>query len=129
MKSARLLSFLRVPRVPRVPAFGNPHQMGISVDSWAGHRALCPVSHVSHCRLSGHVGHPAPPHVSQASLLGNPHQMGISVDWDTCDTWDTENNQCRRRAGKRARFHRINGRGVSLYPINPDKLTGGDHGA
>lgn len=31
--------------------------------------------------------------------------------------------------GKRARFHRIGGRGVKLYPINPDKLTGGEHGA
>jgi putative DNA primase/helicase len=31
--------------------------------------------------------------------------------------------------GKRARFHRIAGRGVKLYVINPDKLTGGDHGA
>jgi putative DNA primase/helicase len=28
--------------------------------------------------------------------------------------------------GKRARFYRIGGRGVKLYPINPDKM-GGDH--
>jgi len=31
--------------------------------------------------------------------------------------------------GKRARFIRIGGRGMKLYPINPDKLAGGDHGA
>lgn len=32
--------------------------------------------------------------------------------------------------GKRARLLRIGGqRPVRLYPINPDKLTGGDHGA
>jgi putative DNA primase/helicase len=30
--------------------------------------------------------------------------------------------------GKRARFYRIGGRGIKLYPINPNKL-GGDHGA
>ena len=30
--------------------------------------------------------------------------------------------------GKRAKFYRIGGRPVKLYPINPDKL-GGDHGA
>ena len=30
--------------------------------------------------------------------------------------------------GERARFSRIGGRGIKLYPINPDKL-GGDHGA
>jgi putative DNA primase/helicase len=31
--------------------------------------------------------------------------------------------------GERARFIRIAGRGVKLYPIDPDKLTGGEHGA
>lgn len=31
--------------------------------------------------------------------------------------------------GKRARFYRIDGRGVKLYPINHGKMTGGDHGA
>jgi putative DNA primase/helicase len=31
--------------------------------------------------------------------------------------------------GERARFFRIGGRGMKLYPINPDKLTGGDHDA
>lgn len=31
--------------------------------------------------------------------------------------------------GERARFYRVGGRGVKLYPINPDKLAGGDHGA
>ena len=31
--------------------------------------------------------------------------------------------------GERARFYRIGGRGMKLYPINADKLTGGDHGA
>jgi len=31
--------------------------------------------------------------------------------------------------GERARFCRIGERGVKLYPINPEKLTGGDHGA
>ena len=31
--------------------------------------------------------------------------------------------------GKRARLLRIGGRPVRLYPINPDKLTGGNHGA
>jgi putative DNA primase/helicase len=30
--------------------------------------------------------------------------------------------------GKRARFFRIGGRGVKLYPINADKLDGGEHG-
>ncbi|HRH79462.1 MAG TPA: DUF927 domain-containing protein [Thiobacillaceae bacterium] len=31
--------------------------------------------------------------------------------------------------GKRARFYRIGGRGVKLYPVQADKLTGGEHGA
>lgn len=31
--------------------------------------------------------------------------------------------------GERARFIRIAGRGVKLYPIDPDKLAGGEHGA
>ena len=31
--------------------------------------------------------------------------------------------------GERAKFIRIAGRGVKLYPINPDKLAGGEHGA
>lgn len=31
--------------------------------------------------------------------------------------------------GERARFIRIAGRGVKVYPINPDKLVGGEHGA
>ena len=31
--------------------------------------------------------------------------------------------------GERAKFIRIAGRGVKLYPIDPDKLTGGEHGA
>ncbi|MFZ1574807.1 MAG: DUF927 domain-containing protein, partial [Chromatiaceae bacterium] len=31
--------------------------------------------------------------------------------------------------GKRARFMRIGGRGMKLYPVNPEKLAGGDHGA
>ena len=29
--------------------------------------------------------------------------------------------------GKRARFHRIAGRGMKLYPVNADRLDGGDH--
>ncbi len=32
-------------------------------------------------------------------------------------------------SGERARFHRIGGRGVKLYPINPDKLAAGSDGA
>ena len=31
--------------------------------------------------------------------------------------------------GERARFFRIAGRGVKLYPVDPDKLAGGEHGA
>jgi len=31
--------------------------------------------------------------------------------------------------GERARFIRIAGRGVKLYPVDPDKLAGGEHGA
>lgn len=31
--------------------------------------------------------------------------------------------------GERARFTRIAGRGVKVYPIDPDKLAGGEHGA
>lgn len=31
--------------------------------------------------------------------------------------------------GKRARFFRIGGRGVKLYPIQADRLDGGDHGS
>ena len=31
--------------------------------------------------------------------------------------------------GERARFFRVGGRGVKLYPINPDKLAGGRHDA
>lgn len=31
--------------------------------------------------------------------------------------------------GERSRFFRIAHRGVKLYPINPDKLAGGNHGA
>lgn len=31
--------------------------------------------------------------------------------------------------GERTKFIRIAGRGVRLYPIDPDKLTGGEHGA
>lgn len=31
--------------------------------------------------------------------------------------------------GERARFMRIGGRGVKHYPIDPDKLAGGEHGA
>ena len=31
--------------------------------------------------------------------------------------------------GKRARFFRIGGRGVKLYPIQADRLDGGEHGA
>jgi putative DNA primase/helicase len=31
--------------------------------------------------------------------------------------------------GKRARFNRIGGLGVKLYPLNPEKLEGRDHGA
>ena len=31
--------------------------------------------------------------------------------------------------GERAKPHRIGGRVVKLYPINPEKLAGGDHGA
>ena len=31
--------------------------------------------------------------------------------------------------GKRARFYRIGGRGVKLYPVQADKLTGCEHGA
>jgi putative DNA primase/helicase len=31
--------------------------------------------------------------------------------------------------GERARFHRIDRRPVKLYPISPDKLAGGEHGA
>jgi putative DNA primase/helicase len=31
--------------------------------------------------------------------------------------------------GERARFHRIDGRAIKLYPVFADKLTGGEHGA
>ena len=31
--------------------------------------------------------------------------------------------------GERARFSRIAGRGVKVYPVDPDKLAGGEHGA
>ncbi len=31
--------------------------------------------------------------------------------------------------GERARFIRIAGRGMKLYPVDPDKLVGGEHGA
>ena len=31
--------------------------------------------------------------------------------------------------GERTRFMRIAGRGVKLYPVDPDKLAGGEHGA
>jgi putative DNA primase/helicase len=31
--------------------------------------------------------------------------------------------------GERARFIRIAGRGVKIYPVDPDKLAGGEHGA
>ncbi len=31
--------------------------------------------------------------------------------------------------GKRARFYRVGGMGAKLYPLNPEKLEGGDYGA
>jgi putative DNA primase/helicase len=31
--------------------------------------------------------------------------------------------------GERTRFFRIAGRGLKLYPIDPDKLSGCEHGA